>query len=137
MSEPSQKPEPDKDSLWGWWYKSKKWQSELAKSVAYKSVDIPEDMGDINAPKTMISYNGINPLTLVLLGVLGLGGYYLYNQGQQKEAVSTESTDIQKVLEDKDYRIRFWHNGKEVPVERRGDKWVPKEETEAPADGGY
>lgn len=47
---------PDKDLLWGWWYKAKRWQNDLHRSAAYKALDIPEDMGDIHANKTYLGF---------------------------------------------------------------------------------
>lgn len=128
-------PEIDKEQLYGKWWTAKKWvegslawRDKLHKSAAYKSLDIPEDteMGDINAPKTMISHNGVSPMALVALAALGLGGYYVYNQSNQPAPVQPPPVVSQpsEPLEDRDYDIRFYElqpdgTYKPITVERK------------------
>jgi hypothetical protein len=127
MPEQNSSPEIEKDKLWGWWYAAKKWQNDLHKSMAYKGLDIPEPMGDINAPKTMISHNGISPAAMVMLGALGLGGWYLYNQDKepppQPAAVNTQSTDeqIRREVIERNLKLRLFHNGQEVQAVPKKD----------------
>jgi len=133
MNEPSTKLDPDKEKLWGWWYTAKKWQGDLHKSASYKALDIPEDMGDINAPKTLTSYNGMTWRELAIIGALVGGGVYAASRygGQQAQAPVAPAPVVAPVtqpvvpktgdpLEDRDYVIHFYDkDGKEIIVDRK------------------
>jgi hypothetical protein len=75
------------EPAWARWARRVDWKDALHKKAAHKSLDIPDDMGDINAPKTMVSNNGLGFRELLAIGALGLGGFYMLgDRGQEPSA---------------------------------------------------
>lgn len=66
----------DNENLWGWWREQKKWQSDLHRKAAYKSLNIPEDDPTINAQRTTnVTNSGLGKLgTAAVIGASMLGG---------------------------------------------------------------
>ena len=86
------------EPAWARWARTVDWKDRLYKQAAHKALDIPDEMGDINAPKTMVSHNGISPWAIVALGALGLGGAWMFKQptpqpAPQPPAVTDTDTD--------------------------------------------
>lgn len=97
-----------KDQLYGWWYNSVKRKDAIYNRAVQKALDLPEDMGDINAPKTVTTKTGMGWQEIAALGALTLGGLYLYNQqGQQPAAPPPAAAGDTVPLEDREYQIIF------------------------------
>ena len=71
------------EPAWARWARTVDWKDRLYKQAAHKALDIPDEMGDINAPKTMVSHNGISPWAIVALAALGLYGANMFRQPVQ------------------------------------------------------
>lgn len=97
---------PDKNTLWGWWREGNAWQQQLHRRASHKALDIPEDMGDIQANKSITS--GMGWKELAVLGALGIGGYQVtQNTTQNAAPPATPPAAVAGELLDRDYEIRF------------------------------
>lgn len=75
------------EPAWARWARTVDWRDRLYKQAAHKALDIPDEMGDINAPKTMVSHNGISPWAIVAMGALGLGACWVFKEPAQQPVV--------------------------------------------------
>jgi hypothetical protein len=108
--------EPDKNSLWGWWREGNAWQPQLHKRASYKALDIPEEMGDIQANKSIVS--GIGWKELAVLGALGIGGYQVtQNNTNTATPPPAPPAAVAGELPDSEYEVRFFdRNGNPIDV---------------------
>ena len=112
--------DPDKSKLWGWWYKTKEWQDELHRQASYKALDIPDDMGNISAPKTTISKNGLGWPEMAVLTAAGLGGWFLYQRNAEPTSTPMPQPTAESVKATAEAEFRFWQrkaDGTLVPVD--------------------
>lgn len=100
-----------KEQLYGMWTNSVARKDRIHEMGIRKALDLPEDMGDVNAPKTVTTKTGMGWQEIAAMGALGLGGLYLYNDQQTTQqppapppaAVASDSVP----LEDREYQIIF------------------------------
>lgn len=101
-------PEIDKQQLYGVFERGREWRESLWKKVLHKSLDIGEDdMGDVNAPKTTSISNGLGWRELAVLGLLGLGAWYVYQQQHETPAAEPVNT-VEKHTTSEDVVLTFW-----------------------------
>ena len=124
-----------KEQLYGWWYDSVKSKDRIYNRAVQKALDLPEDMGDINAPKTVSTKTGMGWQEIAAMGALGLGGMYLYNQEAPTRTAPVASAS--DPLEDREYQIIFRdQEGNIISVPRwPGDTTISQAQPSAkPAD---
>lgn len=111
--------EPDKETLWGWWREANKWQQSLHRKATHKALDIPDDMGDIEANKVINS--GMGWKELAVLGGLGLGGLYVVNDKGEQVPLTPPPAVVQPAqpIPDSEYEVRFFDkDGNQIMVPR-------------------
>jgi len=88
----------DVSPWWKLWQTNQEWRDNLAKRLAHKSVDIPDDMGDIGSNNTTNNYGGGVKSMLagaaLAIGGMGVGGLLL-NHFLDKPAMKP----VEKIIE--------------------------------------
>lgn len=65
---------PSEKNPWRFWERSRLWQDDLYKQAAHKALDIPNDMGDIQANRTVHNHGfGLGSLLAIAGGTALLG----------------------------------------------------------------
>lgn len=107
---------PDKNLLYGWWFKSRDWQDSLHKKAAHKALDIPEDMGDITSTKQVQS--GMGWKELVAIGAMGLGGAYMLKDDPATPAASPPAATAPVDVTQKFDVLHYDQDGNLIDIQR-------------------
>ena len=97
---------PDKEFLYGKYQAKRDWRNRLASKLAHKSLDIDEDEG-VNVDNSRI---GIGWKELAVLGLMGLGGAWVYSNSNSNSNNTTQpAAPAQQVGPiDSEYEVRFY-----------------------------
>ena len=105
---------PDKDYLYGKFQKTADWRDKLYKKLAHKSLDIGED-DDIHVDKSNTTL-GITWKELAVLGMLGLGGLYVFDKWNQQQPTTQQPAATSPA--DSEYEVRFFDaDGNSIKIE--------------------
>lgn len=94
---------PDKNYLYGEFQRTQRWRDKLARKLAHKSLDI----GDEDEMNVANVRTGIGWKELAVLAATGLGGLWLYNEGQGKSDPSPPPAAAASPV-DSEYEVRFF-----------------------------
>lgn len=103
MSEQVDQNDPKDPWAWSLWRKNREWVDKLDRQIAHKALGIPDEV-DIHANN---SRNGLDWKGLAVLAAAGLGGFALYQNGQQTANVPTGQREP-VVVDDTSYKVLFY-----------------------------
>jgi hypothetical protein len=95
---------PDKDFLYGKYQAKRDWRNRLASKLAHKSLDIDEDE-DVNVDNSRI---GIGWKELAVIGLMGLGGAWIYNNTNNNTTPPAATVQPGNGPIDSEYEVRFY-----------------------------